>query len=534
MNFDDVRVPTMRGLLCVLLALAGLDASAQAVGRVLLAAGEVVAVRVGRETPLATGSPIENGDILRTGEASSAQLRFEDGSIVAMRSKSAFHVADFRFTGADDGVSQAAFRLLQGGLRTLTGLIGRNRPDRYRMSTVLATVGIRGTAYALVQCEADCDDDEGGRAPDGTYGLVYEGRVAVGNAAGEADFGVDEAFFVADARTPPQPLATRPRFLRDRLDARARREERREMMEARAQALAERREAIARTVASFDARAGEAKAVALIGTAASPIVVADLQDSSGNVALLGAGLGAGVAFATQSTAVAIVDGGRGTVIELDGQRGFLERFSFNGGAQSGDRRGELVVDNGRIDGDGGAVWGRWLPGAAVQIAGVAGTPSTGVHFFFGNLTPESIFGVVPAGATAVRYDYAGGPRPTDGQGNAGSMLAGSFIVNFVNRSIEGGLGYRIGEVTYALPVPQGTPLVFGRGFVGFNTSQQGRATWSCPSCAQQAGSLDSHTVSGLFLGSRAQGLGVTFGTEDSRLGRTAGVGIFRCVSGGCR
>ena len=528
--------PAYAGVTMLLLALLALDASAQAVGRVLVAAGEVVVTRANRDVALAAGSAIERYDVIRTGEASSAQLRFSDETIVAMRAKSRFHVSSYNYTGADDGVSEIGFALLQGGIRTLTGLIGRTRPERYRMGTPLATIGIRGTAYSLVLCQKDCTADDGTTAPDGAYGLVFEGRVAVTNNAGEREFGLDEAFFVADAATPPQRLNSRPGFLRDRLEARARREERREQMEARAQAIAAQREQIARAMAvSADPRvsASDARPVAVLGTAASPIVVADLKDASGNVALLGAGLGAGVGFATARDSVAIVDGGRGTVIQLDAQRGLLDKFSFNGGAQTGDRQNALVVDNGRVDGDGGAVWGRWTSGATVQVGGLTGVPSTGVHFFFGNLTPESLFSAAPTAASAVRYDFAGGTRPTDGQGNPGQISSGTFIVNFLNRTIAGKIDYSVGTVAYVLPVPAGTAITTGRGFAGFNVNATNAGNWAC-SCNNTSGALDSYSVAGLFLGSRAQGIGVTFATDDSRVGRTAGVALFRCTSGGCR
>lgn len=527
---NSARTLHLRAWLLAALALACVDAGAQVVGRVLIAAGEVVATRTGREVPLATGAEVLNGDLIRTGDASTAQLRFSDETLVALRAKSRFHVADYRFTGAEDGASSAVFALLKGGLRTLTGLIGRGKPERYRMTTPLASMGIRGTAYALVHCQGDCEED-GVAAPDGTYGLVFEGRVAVANAAGEREFREEDAFFVADANTPPQLLLDRPRLLRDRQEARARREERRE--EARAQ-VAARREMLARIAVlanRFDAF--DARAVGVTGTAASPILVTELQDGSGNIALLGPGLGAGVGFSTAAAAVGLVDGGRGTVIQLDGTRGVLDRFSFNGGEQQGDRGTALVLDNGRLDSDGGAVWGRWAPGAFVQVGGVTAAPSTGVHFFFGNLSPESIFAAIPAGLTAVRYDYAGGPRPTDESGNVGQFLGGGFVVDLLNRTIGGSLSYRVDTVTYDLPVPAGTALGIGRGFVGFTVVGTGAGTWSC-SCNNASGVLGRYNVSGLFLGSRAQGIGVTFATQDPVVGRTAGAGIFRCVSGGCR
>lgn len=523
-----------RAALVLLLAFLSLEAFAQAAGRVLIAAGEVTALRAGREVPLATGAEILSGDIIRTGEASSAQLRFTDASVVAMRASSRFRVAEYRFTGADDGVSAAVFELLRGGLRALTGVIGRDRADRYRLSTPLASVGIRGTAYALVHCQGDCEDD-GATAPDGTYGLVFQGRVAVANAGGEREFGEEEAFFVADASSPAQLLGERPRFLRDRLEARARSEQRREEARARAQALAERRELQARIAAQAAARfdALDVRPVALLGTARSPIVVTELQDGSGNLALLGAGLGAGVGFSTPLAAVGLVDGGRGTVIVLDGERLRLDQFAFNAGRERGDRGSAAVLDNGRIDGDGGAVWGRWAPGALVQVGSAAAIPSTGVHFFFGNLAPESLLLSVPRGATAVRYELAGGPRPTDESGNVGQLLGGSFTVDFLQRSIGGNVRYRVDTVSYDLPVPDGTRLAAGRGFIGFTVVGQNAGTWAC-ACNNTTGSLAHYNVSGLFLGSRAQGIGVTFATQDPVVGRTAGAGIFRCVSGGCR
>jgi hypothetical protein len=530
----------VRILLIAILFISGI-ADAQEVGRVLSAAGEVMVSRAGRDFPLATGALLENGDVVRTGAESTVQIRFADESLVALRAKSRFEVADFRFTGSDDGVSRAVLGLLQGGMRTLTGLIGRTYRDRYSLRSPLATVGIRGTAFSLVLCQGDCFEAEGVPAPDGAYGEVFDGRVSVANDAGEIEFAAEEAFFVASRAAIPQPLVGRPGFLRDRQEARARREQQmRAAIEARREQAT--REAIAASRLSVAASTKEAlqsliasgRATVTPSAPNSPIVaVTDLRDDSGNIALVGVGLGAGVGFATQTDAAAIVDGGAGAVVVLDKDRGVLEQFSFNFGAQQGDRQQSLVLDGGKVTGDGGAVWGRWSPGAAVSVGGQAGVPPTGVHFFFGNLTPESTLHSVPAGATAVRYEYVGGPRPTDAQGNAGQFLGGVFTVNFVQRTLGGQLDYRVDTTTYHLPVPDSTPLVAGRGFVGFTTTQRNAGSWQC-SCSGTSGSIDQYSVSGLFLGSRAQGLGVNFATVDAQAGRTAGAAVLQCPAAGCR
>jgi len=509
---------------------------AQVVGRVLVAAGEVTAQRAGKDVALTAGAAIENRDLIRLGEGSNAQIRFNDDSIVALRSKTEFRIDDYAFSGNDDTLSKAFFSLLRGGLRTITGLIGRNDRAKYHVKTQSATVGIRGTSYALVVCRQDCIED-GSVAPDGDYGEVFEGRVSVGNEGGEQEYGADEAFFVANIRTAPKPLLTRPGFLRDRLEARARLQQRAERVEM-ARADQPRHAAGADAKGPLEQRPGQLEVRPVAGgpgTGTAAIGVTDLRDDSGNVAVLGPGLGAGVSWAAQTQQRADVDGGRGTVIGLDAQTHAFDRFILNVGGMTGDRSQAAILDSGKIEGDGGMIWGRWAPGALITLAGNTFAPPTGVHFLFGNLTPPSALPAPFATTTAlqgtIQYDYVGGPRPTDGQGNAGTFLAGTFIVNFLDRTLGGGVEYQAGGITYKLPVPLGTSLVAGSGFVGFGINARNAGSWSCATC--NSGTIGSYSVSGLFMGSRAQGLGVTFATLDAQAGRSAGAAAFRCRGTRC-
>jgi len=526
----------LRRILLAIGLLAAFAAHAQVAGRVLVAMGDVIALREGREEALVSGASVLEKDVILTGEASAAQIRLTDESILAIRAKSRVQLADYRFTGADDGISQVALGLLRGGLRLLTGLVGKQRRDRWSLTSPVATLGIRGTTFTVVHCDQDCLESDGAVAMDGTYGVVYDGRISVGNDGGEREFGADEAFFVSDAKTAAQPLVGRPGFLRDRLEARARRQE--QLREA-AQRVAEARAEAAAIRAALSPAMRETlekanlRPVAIFGSKDTSITVANLLDSDGSVALLGPGLGAGVALTGATQGLAAVDGGRGAVVVLDGERGKLEQFSFNDGIVAGDRLGALVLDSGKIDGDGAVAWGRWTDEAGVRINGITAKPDTGVHFFFGNLTPESFFSTLSPGATAVRYEYAGGTRPTNGQAAAGTFLDGLFVVDFLQRSLAGGIRYEIGSVTYDVPVPL-TPIAARQGFVGFSVSATDAGRWSCGTCGGGTGSIDAYTVSGIFLGSRAQNLGVTFATVDRDAGRSAGTSIFRCTGTGCR
>ena len=160
-----------RLILVAALCLAG-AAHAADVGRVLLAAGNAVAIRGSQTVKLGFGTAIEDRDVLRTGPASNLQVRFTDESIVSMKESSELRIDEYRFAGKADGSERGFFSLLKGGFRAVTGLIGRTNHSRYRLSTTTATIGIRGTDYAATLCQGDCRNNDGSPARDGLYGRV--------------------------------------------------------------------------------------------------------------------------------------------------------------------------------------------------------------------------------------------------------------------------------------------------------------------------------------------------------------------------
>ena len=535
-------------LLALCLGFANVIAVAQPVGRVLVAVGDVTVQRSGRDLVLASGAELFAGDTVRVGDVSNAQIGFTDTSIVALRSKSMFRIDEYAFEPSNESqLSKAVFSLLRGGLRTLTGVIGRTNRDGYRMRAQAATVGIRGTHYTLVVCQQDCNNIDGTIAVDGTYGGVLEGRVALANAAGEREFGADEYFYVADATTLPQQLIGRPGFLRDRLEARARRDQRQNQANATGRpdgrddrdesARMSKTEAMARLDARNDnagrPSANTLSAIALLGQNGN-INVTDLRDSSGNVAVLGPGLGLSVSYSTATAARSTTDGGTGTAIIVNAAENAVDSFRLLNGEITGTRNRAVVADAGRVAGDGNIFYGRWTQGSTVTVDGSTFTPPTGVHFVVGALTPPDVLSkpLATIGVSASAYDIVGSTRPSDGSGQSGQFLGGVFNVDFLARTISGGVSYKIGNVTFALPVPTGTGLLARPGVVGFLVTPRNGGQWTCATCNTTSGSIDSYAISGLFLGSRAQNLGVTFATLDAATGRTAGAAVFRCR--GCK
>ena len=80
--------------------------------------------------------------------------------------------------------------MLKGGLRAITGLIGRTRPAAFRMETRNATIGIRGTDFM-----AALDDQ--------LYLQVTSGSVSMENTAGSLALDTGQTAAVASAKDLP-------------------------------------------------------------------------------------------------------------------------------------------------------------------------------------------------------------------------------------------------------------------------------------------------------------------------------------------
>lgn len=184
-------------------------------GRVLATAGEGSIARSGQRLPLRAGAEIQSGDVLEVGDKSALQVRFTDESIVALRANSQFKIEEYKYD-KDAGSDRSIFGLLKGGIRTVTGLIGKANQKNYMVRTATATVGIRGTHFTVVSCNNDCINPDGTPALNGTFGGVTDGRIEVANDGGKQEFSQQDYFYVSDAATAPVRLLAPPAILNDR------------------------------------------------------------------------------------------------------------------------------------------------------------------------------------------------------------------------------------------------------------------------------------------------------------------------------
>lgn len=167
---------------------------------------------------LRKGDGINQGESVSTGPKSNIVIRFLDGQIVSLSANSVFAVTTYAYNQANPGQSSVLLSLVNGGMRAVTGLIGKARPQAVEYRAAGATIGIRGTdvSFAVNGGNLIVNVESGlisfvsatpGAAPisinagAGVF-AASSGQVTTGNAAAVA-----QALAAAVAATPAQAAA---------------------------------------------------------------------------------------------------------------------------------------------------------------------------------------------------------------------------------------------------------------------------------------------------------------------------------------
>lgn len=104
-----------------------------------------VAAPNGASRALHIGDLIDSGSTVRTAANSGATLKFEDGQVMVLRDNTAFQISDYAYDKQKISASRAAFNLIAGGLRFITGVIGATNHNSFRLTAANVTIGIRGS-----------------------------------------------------------------------------------------------------------------------------------------------------------------------------------------------------------------------------------------------------------------------------------------------------------------------------------------------------------------------------------------------------
>ncbi|MFM7532427.1 MAG: FecR domain-containing protein [Rubrivivax sp.] len=134
---------------------------------VVFAQADAGAVRI-----LQKGARVSVGETVGTQKGGFALLVFNDGSRAALRPETALRVRGFRYQPEDQRQDELAVDLLQGWLRKVSGEIARRNPGSFEMRVGDATIGIRGTDFAVRICDEACERERA----EGAEGVLPQSR----------------------------------------------------------------------------------------------------------------------------------------------------------------------------------------------------------------------------------------------------------------------------------------------------------------------------------------------------------------------
>lgn len=168
----------MRTLVFILVTLLPLLAD---IGHVGAYSGSAKLVRKGVITEIQSGLVLQKSDSIITASQSKVQLIMEDETIITIGPLSHFEIDSYQFE--PNKKSNLSLRLQRGFFRSITGKIGKVAPERFKIHTKSATIGVRGTDFAAYVDEQS------------EYIGCFNGAITV--TAGEKNFEVDAHMMIS-------------------------------------------------------------------------------------------------------------------------------------------------------------------------------------------------------------------------------------------------------------------------------------------------------------------------------------------------
>lgn len=396
-----------------------LTVNADSAARVEFTAGEVRAVAAdGRSRPLTRGAQVGSGDTIDTGSGR-AQMRFTDGALVSLQPQTQFRIDQYAFAGKPDE-DRGFFNLLKGGLRTITGLVGKANRSNYKLTTSVATIGIRGTEFSVAY----------GNSVNVTTG---DGAVDVCNGAGCLTVEDGQSAYVADQNTipviievktdlPPPPPSN----------------------------------------ASGGVEPAVSNEVFLVGEERNDdgdLVTLDGLDPQGDLQS-----GDGYYVYGQYTEQY---GGYGGLVTLTGVTTVIEGSAL----KSADNGDSGVLTSGTVvqsAQDGIIGWGRW---ASASCSGFScdGDDIVDLHYVTGRATPD----LAALGGISATYSLSGATTPTTSGGAPGGAVSGTLLADFSSYTADLDLGVTVSAVTFN---------VSGSGSINSGTAAFAGSFDSCSGC----------------------------------------------------
>ena len=144
---DTVTAVLLLGALC-LPVVAGAAVAGETIGIVRTVSGAATIVRGEKSLPAVPGLKLMVGDALLTGRDGSLGVILRDDSSLSIGPGSRLVLRSFQFSPSE-GKFDLVARISRGTMAYLSGKIGKLAPEKARFEAPTATIGIRGTRFAV-------------------------------------------------------------------------------------------------------------------------------------------------------------------------------------------------------------------------------------------------------------------------------------------------------------------------------------------------------------------------------------------------
>ena len=199
-----VAVTATAGVFCIPVA------HAATAGQITHLSGTLSAKKAdGSSKLLAVKSDVAEGDTLSTEKETYARIKFNDGGEVVLRPGTQLKIESYAYNAAQPESDSVVMSMFKGGLRAVTGLIGKRNREKVSFQTETATIGIRGTHFGALMCQNDCggvQTTSGTPPPNGLHVDVTTGAIVISNAAGSVQINSGQFGFAASSNTAPVPV----------------------------------------------------------------------------------------------------------------------------------------------------------------------------------------------------------------------------------------------------------------------------------------------------------------------------------------
>ncbi|GAB2855301.1 hypothetical protein GCM10027277_24780 [Pseudoduganella ginsengisoli] len=193
-------------LACAMPALASTVA-----GTVTQLSGAMTASRAdGVVRPLALKSEVASGELLTTAKDSYAIVKFIDDSEIVLKPVTVLAIDHFVFEHGKPSGDSAGLRLLRGGMRSVTGLLGKRNKEKFTLHTPSATIGIRGTTFFLEYLTGSADGAAASALDPGLHVYVSDGGISLTNQAGFFQYDPGQYGYIKDDKTKPAKMFANP------------------------------------------------------------------------------------------------------------------------------------------------------------------------------------------------------------------------------------------------------------------------------------------------------------------------------------